>query len=192
MRWNDHTKDVAAGSHAFLSPSSYHWLRYDQDKILDVYANHLAALRGTEIHAFAAHCIKMNQKLPEKQLTLNMYVNDAIGFRMRPEQLLYFSPLCYGTADAIGFRENFLRVHDLKTGISETSFDQLLIYAALFCLEYDIRLASLKGCEGRIYQNDDVRIAEFGTDDIVPVMDKIVTFDSLINEFKEGDYDRGV
>ena len=189
MRWNDHTRDVVAGSHAFLSPSSYHWLRYDQDKLLDVYANHLAALRGTEIHAFAAHCIRMNQKLPKRELTLNMYVNDAIGFRMQPEQVLYYSQFCYGTADTISFRDNFLRVHDLKTGITEASFDQLLIYVALFCLEYDVRPSSLKGCECRIYQNDSVKVADFGTDDIIPVMDKIVTFDSLISEFKEGEFD---
>ena len=191
MRWNSHTKEVAPGSHAFLSPSAYHWLRYDRDKLLDVYASHLAAMRGTELHAFAAQCIRMNQKLPNRELTLNMYVNDAIGFRMQPEQTLYYSPLCYGTADAISFRDNFLRVHDLKTGVTEASFDQLLIYSALFCLEYDIRPASLTGCEGRIYQNDAVRVEQFDTDDIVPVMDRIVTFDSLINEFKEGDYNYG-
>lgn len=189
MRWNAHTKDVTPGSHAFLSPSSYQWLRYDQDKILDVYANRLAAARGTQLHAFAAQCISLGQKLPKRNLTLNMYVNDAIGYRMQPEQVLYYSPNCFGTADAIGFRQNFLRVHDLKTGTSEASFDQLLIYAALFCLEYDIRPASLKGCEARIYQNDDIRIEQFDAPDIVPVMDKIVTFDNLIEEFKEGGFD---
>lgn len=188
MRWNSHTKEVVPGSHAFLSPSAYHWLRYDQDKILDVYANHLAAIRGTQLHAFAAQCILLGQKLPRRNLTLNMYVNDAIGYRMQPEQVLYYSPNCYGTADAISFRDNFLRVHDLKTGVSEASFDQLLIYSALFCLEYDIRPASFKGCEARIYQNDDVRIESFDATDIVPVMDKIVWFDNLITEFKEGEH----
>lgn len=189
MRWNAHTKEVAPGSHAFLSPSAYHWLRYDQDKILDVYANHLAAVRGTQLHAFAAQCITLGQKLPKRHLTLNMYVNDAIGFRMQPEQVLYYSPNCYGTADAISFRQDTLRIHDLKTGVSEASFDQLLIYSALFCLEYDIRPASLKLCEARIYQNDDIRSEIFDATDIVPVMDKIVWFDSLITEFKEGEFD---
>lgn len=153
-----------------------------------MYANHLAALRGTQLHAFAAQCIALGQKLPRTHQTLNMYVNDSIGFRMQPEQMLYYSPNCYGTTDAIGFHKKFLRIHDLKTGTSEASFDQLLVYAALFCLDYDIPPVMLSGCEARIYQNDDVRIMQFETDDIVPIVDKIVTFDSLLAEFKEDEY----
>ena len=29
------------------------------------------------------------------------YVNDGVGFKLTPEQILYYSPYCYGTADAI-------------------------------------------------------------------------------------------
>lgn len=36
-----------------------------------------------------------------------------------------------------------LRIHDLKTGISPVHMDQLLIYAALFCLEYKIKPGSI-------------------------------------------------
>ena len=188
MQWKSHTREVAPGAHAFLSPSSYHWLRYDDEKILTVYSNHLAAMRGTQLHAFAAQCIALRQKLPRTSQTLNMYVNDSIGFHMQPEQTLYYSPNCFGTADAIGFQKGVLRIHDLKTGVSEASFDQLLIYSALFCLDYDIRPAILQRCEARIYQNDDVRTMNFETDDIVPVIDKIITFDNLINEYKEDAY----
>lgn len=188
MQWKSHTKDIVEGSHAFLSPSDYHWLRYNEDKVIEVYKNRLAAMRGTMIHDFAARCIKLRQKLPRTGQTLNMYVNDSIGFHMTPEQKLYYSPYCYGTADAIGFQDNILRIHDLKTGVSEASFDQLLIYAALFCLDYDIQPASLKKCEARIYQNDNVRTMLFETDDIVPVVDKIIFLSKLISELKEDVY----
>ena len=70
-----------------------------------------------------------------------MYVNDAIGFRMRPEQPLFYSENCFGTADAISFDEKkkYLRIHDLKTGVGKVKLDQLLIYASLFCLEYNFK-----------------------------------------------------
>ena len=66
-------------SHAYLGASKYHWLNYDKDKLIQVYKNHLAKQRGTQLHAFAAQCIALNQKLPgSKTKTLNMYVNDGI------------------------------------------------------------------------------------------------------------------
>ena len=105
------------GQHAFLSASGYHWINYSEEKIADAYAKYRAAQRGTALHAFAAQCIKLGQRLPKSQKTLNMYVNDAIGYKMTPEQILYYSPNCFGTADAISFRKDILRIHDLKTGV---------------------------------------------------------------------------
>ena len=104
-------------------------------------------------------CIRLRQKLPKSQKTLNEYVNDAIGYRMHPEQVLYFSEWCFGTADAISFRNNFLRIHDLKTGKERAHIEQLRIYAALFCLEYRVSPADIK-IELRIYQSDEVIIDE--------------------------------
>ena len=98
-----------------------------------------------------AQCIMLNQKLPKSKQTLNMYVNDAIGFKMTPEQILYYSDNCFGTADAILFRNNFLRIHDLKTGKIPAHMEQLEIYAALFCLEYKVKPADIE-MELRIYQ----------------------------------------
>ena len=95
------------GQHAFLSASGYHWINYSEDKLADAYAKYRAAQRGTALHAFAAQCIKLGQRLPKSQKTLNMYVNDAIGYKMTPEQILYYSPNCFGTADAISFRKIF-------------------------------------------------------------------------------------
>jgi hypothetical protein len=113
-----------------------------------------------------------------------MFVNDAIGFKMTSEQILFYSINCFGTADAISFRGNLLRIHDLKTGTTKASMSQLLIYAALFCLEYDIRPGDIE-IELRIYQNNDVDILNPTADMILPIMDKIVQFDKLLNKLKE-------
>ena len=171
------------GKHAFLGASKYHWIRYDADKLIDAYNKYTAAKKGTELHEFAATCIRLGQKLPRSKKTLNMYVNDAIGFRMTPEQVLCFSDNCFGTADAISFRNDFLRIHDLKTGVTATSMEQLMVYAALFCLEYSVKPNEV-GMELRIYQNDDIAYLNPDADDIFHIMDKIITFDRLIKELQ--------
>ena len=110
-----------------------------------------------------------------------MYVNDAIGYSMTPEQVLYYSPNCFGTADSISFRNNFLRIHDLKTGETPAHIEQLMIYAALFCLEYKVKPGEIK-FELRIYQFDDIMICNPTAEDILPIMDKIISFDKIIND----------
>lgn len=187
MIWNNHSKDVPEGAHAFLSPSKYHWTNYSDEKLAEVYKKHLATQRGTLLHAFACQCITLKQRLPRTKETLNMYVNDAIGFGMNPEQPLYFSANCFGTADAISFKRNFLRIHDLKTGEAKASLHQLEVYAALFFLEYRVDPNSVSGIELRIYQNNDILIGNPLGEDIKPVMDTIVRFDRLIEEVKEED-----
>jgi hypothetical protein len=112
-----------------------------------------------------------------------MYVNDAIGYQMIPEQPLFFSENCFGTADAISFKNGLLRIHDLKTGVTPAHMEQLKIYAALFCLEYNVKPGEID-TELRIYQFDDVDICEPAVDEILPIMDKIITFDKLINKIK--------
>ena len=184
MIWNDHYRDVPQGAHAFLGASKYSWLNYDEEKLVTTYTNHLATMHGTRLHALAAELIQLRQKLPKSKKTLNMYVNDAIGFKLRPEQPLYFSENCFGTADAIGFKNDSLRIHDLKTGKTPASLHQLEIYASLFCLEYDVRPGDIE-MELRIYQNDDVLIGNPTADIILPIMDKIVTFDKIIQRLKE-------
>lgn len=185
MNWNDHSQ--LEGSHAFLGASKYAWLNYTNDKLCESYRNSLAKERGTRLHAFAAECISLKQTLPRSHKTLNMYINDAIGFRMRPEQILYYSYNCFGTADAISFRKNFLRIHDLKTGVTAASLHQLEIYASLFCLEYEIKPGELDGIELRIYKDDDILIGKPEADTIAPIMDKIIIFDKLIEEIKEAE-----
>lgn len=172
------------GMHAFLGASKYHWINYDEEKIISSYLKHLAVQKGTRLHEIAADLIKEKIKLPKSRKTLNMYVNDAIGYRMQPEVVLYYSDNCFGTADAISFKNNLLRIHDLKTGAMPAHMEQLMIYAALFCLEYDIKPGTIE-IELRIYQNDDILICNPTAEDIAPIMDKIILFDKLIDKVKE-------
>lgn len=185
MRFNTHSN--LNGSHAFLSPSSYHWVNYDDQKMeASIYAS-FAAKRGTDLHELAQRMIKLGVKLPKTTETLNMYVNDAIGFRMTPEQTLYYSPNCYGHADAIGFSKNKLRIHDLKTGITRVKVTQLEVYGALFCLEYGFKPVEIE-MEFRIYQNDEVQIYDGDPLEVTRIMDQIVVFDRRINELRTEAY----
>lgn len=182
MRLVDHSN--LAGTHAFLGASNYHWINYSDEKLVTSFNNFRASQRGTELHEFAATCIRLGQKLPKSNKTLNMYVNDAIGFKMQPEQILFYSENCYGTADAILFEKNMLRIHDLKTGTIPAHIEQLLVYAALFCLEYNVKPGEIQ-VELRIYQNDEILIHNPQADEIVPIMNKIIRFDKIINRMRE-------
>ena len=181
MNFNKHSS--LEGQHAFLGASKYHWINYSEEKVADSYLKFLATQKGTELHEFAAQCIKLGQKLPKSKKTLNMYVNDAIGFRMTPEQPLFFSENCFGTADSISFRDKLLRIHDLKTGVTPAHIEQLEIYAALFCLEYKMKPSDID-IELRIYQSDEILYFNPTAEDIVPIMDKIITFDKVITKLK--------
>lgn len=181
MIFNKHS--AFEGQHAFLGASKYHWINDDKEKLASRYLKQLAVQKGTELHEFAAQCIRLGQKLPKSHKTLNMYVNDAIGFKMAPEVILFYSENCFGTADSISFRNNLLRIHDLKTGETPAHMEQLVIYAALFCLEYKIKPGTID-IELRLYQSDDVLIFNPTAEDILPIMDKIVTADKIINRIK--------
>jgi len=182
MIFNEHLNLI--GRHAFLSASSYHWINYDDEKIDRTYVSALAARRGTDIHAFAHEAIRLGIKMGKVKTTLNQYVNDAIGYKMAPEQVLRFSDNCFGTPDAISFRKNLLRIHDLKTGVTQTKETQLEIYAAMFCLEYGVKPHTIK-IELRIYQNDEVRVYDGDPDVIVHFMDRIISADKRVNEIKK-------
>lgn len=182
MIFNNHSN--LKNSHALFSASNYHWLRYDVDKIREVYLRHLTTLRGTQLHDLACRCVNLGVNLPSSKKTLHMYVNDAIGYRMTPEQPLFYSNNFFGTTDAISFRKKLLRIHDLKTGITPASMDQLRIYAALYCLEYGMKPEKID-MEFRIYQNNEVDILNPTGDEIGEIMNKIVVFDNEIERMKE-------
>ncbi len=86
-----------------------------------------------------------------------------------------------GTADAISFRNNFLRIHDLKTGTRPVHIEQLEIYAALFCLEYKIKPADIK-IELRIYQNDEILVHEPEAEEIIVIMNKIIHLNKILED----------
>ena len=185
MIWNNHS--IFEGTHAFLSASQHAWLSYTDEKLKSVYKSQLAKQRGTELHELAHDLIRLKQKLPRQHITFNMFVNDAIGFKMDSEILLFYSTNCYGTADAILYdkKKKTLRIHDLKTGVTPASIKQLYVYAALFCLEYDVNPNHLDLMELRIYQNDDILIENPDPEVILHTMDKIITFDKIIEETKD-------
>jgi len=182
MKFNRHLN--LDGAHAFLSPSKHSWITYDDKKLEDVYANWRASQLGTELHELAAKLINLGVKLPKINKTLNMYVNDAIGFRMSTEVCLFYSVNAFGTADSISFKNNFLRIHDLKNGRTQASIKQLEIYTALFCLEYNFKPRDID-IELRLYQLDEVRVENPDPDNILFIMDRIVNFDKRINEIKD-------
>jgi hypothetical protein len=185
VSFNKHSR-VPAGAHAFLSPSNYYWLEYDEDKMRRVFYEKQAVKRGTELHEYAQKAISLGLKQPDNRTTLCAYINDAIGFRMTPEVPLFYSPECFGTADTLGFRNNILRVHDLKTGSKEADMRQLLIYAALFCFEYKYVPSQIKIIL-RIYQNDDIDEYEPSPMEILQVMDRIQSLADFVTRLREED-----
>ena len=173
-----------AGKHAFLSPSYYHWINYNDQKLEARLISWRAAMRGVSLHEFAHMAIKLGQKLPKSRKTLHMYVNDGIAYKMDVEVPLFYSSNCFGHADSVAFSNNFLRIHDLKTGIGRTSVHQLEIYAALFCLEYSYTPFSIQ-IELRIYQNDEIQVYHPDPDHIRNIMDTIIEFDFKIEYMRE-------
>ena len=172
------------GLHAPFSASQSSWLRYDDDKAIEVYLNKQAAVVGTKLHEWAKNTIDLGIKQPRSKKTLYAYVNDAIGFKMSTEVVLYYSNRFFGTADAISFRNGMLRIHDLKTGKSgkiEDHIEQLEVYAALFCLEYKVKPGDIN-IELRVYKNDEVLYHNPTAEDILPIMDKIIHLNKLLEK----------
>lgn len=180
MQFNRHYQ--LEGQHAPFGASKSSWLRYNDDKAIDSYINMKAKERGTRLHEWAKETIDLGIKQQRSRKTICAYVNDAISFKMKTEVILYYSDRFFGTADAISFKDNFLRIHDLKTGITPVHMEQLMIYAALFCLEYKVKPGEIK-MELRIYQNDDVQIYKPTAEDIVPIMNKIIHLNKTLDKF---------
>lgn len=186
MQFYDHYN--LAGKHAFLGASKSSWLRYDEAKLQETYRKAQAAALGTRLHELAAEHIQLGLPFGEPDehdplmSTVAKFVNDAISYKMSPETVLYYSEYAFGTADAISFDEDseFLRIHDLKTGVGPTKFEQLEIYAALFCLEYCVQ--PTVQMQLRIYQHGEPRTHIPESDDIRDIMDRIVRFSDILME----------
>jgi Protein of unknown function (DUF2800) len=176
VRFNKHLD--LTGEHAFLSPSSPHWVNYTLDRLVERWTTAQAAAYGNAQHDYSHREIEAG-RLSNLVGTVGLYINDAIKYRMVCEQILYYSENCFGTADTISFRYNILRIHDLKTGVIKGSVHQLEVYAALFCLEYDKDPFSIK-IELRIYQDNQVIVYDADPEDIRFIMDRIIEFDKII------------
>lgn len=179
-----HSYSNLEGLHAPFSPSQPSWLRYDDDKAVEVFNNRKAAEMGSRLHKWAKDTIDLGIKQSRSKKTLSVYVNDAIGYKMDTEVVLFYSDRFFGTADAICFRNNMLRIHDLKTGKTRVHMEQLEIYAALFCLEYKIKPGEIE-MELRIYQNNEIIVHNPTAEDILPIMDKIIQLDKLLGKLDE-------
>lgn len=179
MNFNEHYIE----GHAFLSPSTHSWINYDDERLIDRFQSYQAVQRGTELHALAEQLIRLGVKVEHKARTFNMYVNDAIKYNMTPEQPLVYSENCFGTADAISFNRNLLRIHDLKTGVTKASMDQLKIYMALFCLEYNHGPNEIRA-QLRIYQNNDIVECRPDPAEIDSIMSTIVHSDAIVKELR--------
>lgn len=185
MNFNQHLK--LEGLHAPFSASKSSWLRYDDTKAIEVYRNLKMAQLGTRLHAWAKETIDLGIKQPRTKKTLNAYVNDAIGFKMSTEVVLFYSERFFGTADTISFKNNVLRIHDLKTGKSgkiEDHIEQLEVYAALFCLEYRVAPGDIE-IELRLYKQDEVLVHNPTAEEIAPIMDKIIHLDKLLEKLEK-------
>ena len=210
MIFNKHSN--LEGKHALLGGSKYYWINDEtkEDKLKRIRSFYISDL-GTALHAVAQKRIKYGFKLtkhdkksviidilefgiPEIVIrsvdfdlmfdNLQTYVNDAIGFKMEPEQILYYSDYCFGTADAISFRDGYLRIHDLKTGLMPAHIEQLEVYVALFCLEYKIKPIDIK-IELRIYQNNEIIIHNPEVDEIVPIIDQIISYNKFFTKIQK-------
>ena len=76
MIFNQHSS--FEGLHAPFSASQYHWLRYDDEKAIEIYRNKKASEMGTRLHAWAKETIDLGIKQPRSKKTIYSYVNDAI------------------------------------------------------------------------------------------------------------------
>lgn len=183
------SKNTSHSDHAFLSPSKFHWIRYDKEKLVKAFYNYMAIERGTKLHEIAANLISESISLPRKNETFNMYVNDAIKYKMEPEKLLRYSDNLYGTADALAYTPgvrgnlNHLRIHDLKTGTTPAHMDQLIIYAGLYCLINHIDPFETE-YELRLYQNNDIQIYSPTSQEVAEYIAKMIEADKIVSEIR--------
>ena len=69
----------------------------------------------------------------------------------------------------------------MKTGDVPAHMEQLLIYAAYFCIEYNVKPGTIE-IELRIYQHNEILYHNPTAEDIAPIMDKIITFNKFNQE----------
>ncbi len=186
MKWNPHSE--YKDKHAPLSASKGSWLSKDDEEVFEFVDNQAAAIRGTKLHALAKQLIDLGVKLPATNQTLNLYVNDCIGHRMKAEQILFVSPWAFGTADAIICERDpidghlVLRIFDLKNGRNKANERQLLLYAAFFCLEYGFTPNDFDEIDLRFYQHDRIYYVEIDAFDIFEAMERTKAVSAMMTK----------
>lgn len=140
--------------------------------------------RLDEVSIYGVQLIDGLKYIPNEVFkTAVLFINDAIGFRMSSEQRLYYSEDFFGTSDALCMRDGLLRIHDLKTGAIPAHFEQLLIYDALYCLEYKVDPKTIDH-ELRIYQFGEVNILTPTAEELKSVIDKIVHANNVVTKIE--------
>lgn len=207
MIFNEHSK--LEGQHAFLGASRNSWLNYSPEQLEDAYLHSFAQEMGTTLHALAKDLITYRMKVnkgdrhmvmlpllqagvPREAIDIDWifpnfmaYVNDAIGFHMTPEVILFHSYNCFGTADSIAFRDDILRIHDYKSGVTPAKMEQLEIYAALFCLEYRKKPSEFQ-TELRIYQGNEVIVHHPESEELLDICNRIIENNNIIENIRRG------
>lgn len=182
--------------HATFSPSDKTWLNYDREKIRQRVVAARAVQRGTELHELAEHCIRMKTPLDPSNGVISTYVRDCIEYDMNTEVQMMYSEDIGGTADALHYDQaaNRLYVFDLKTGDRKTSINQVIIYAALWCLTnyhnalsmtFDLRIYSKTHPQRLVSgeEDDEVLVAQR----VYDVCEQIIYVQSIIDEtIREG------
>lgn len=123
----------------------------------------------------------------EAYISTKQFICDSIGFRMESEKKLSVSDKFNGTSDAVRYylKENLLRVSDLKTGSRPAKFEQVYIYAALYCYQYN--LDPLKtNFETRIYQNAVINIEQPEGEIINDILKNILHKNDTLKKFEGG------
>ena len=117
--------------------------------------------------------------------TVKTFVNDSVNYCMASEVKLTYSDYIFGTADAIRYSDNLLRIFDLKTGSAPAKSEQLFVYAGLYCLENKVDPHSIE-IETRIYQGDEIIDDHPFPEDIEDIMDHIVHVDEIVQRIERG------
>ncbi len=150
-----------------------------------IYCKYMYLSDDLVVGEYASKLISHLRNIPNEVFeAVQCYINDGVGFRMNTEQALVYSDHTFGHADTICFRDNFLRIHDLKTGSNPAHIEQLEVYAALFCLEYKIKPKDIN-IELRLYQWDGKVVENPDSEIIVPIMDRIITNEKIALEIEK-------
>ena len=73
--------DHSHRDHAFLSPSKYHWIRYDKEKLVKAFYNYMAVEKGTKLHEIAESKLPYQKSRPHSTCLLMMLSSSICNLR---------------------------------------------------------------------------------------------------------------